>query len=72
MGQIVDYNLIEELEHGVYVSCLVRELSRELGLPDAAVYQFSLAGLLHDLGLFSVNRHIKIFFLIKINVYSKF
>ena len=50
MGQIVDYNLTEEIEHGVYVSCLVRELSRELGLPEDIVYQFSLAGLLHDLG----------------------
>ncbi len=50
MGQIVDYNLTEEIEHGVYVSCLVKELSRELGLPEDIVYQFSLAGLLHDLG----------------------
>lgn len=50
MGQIVDYNLTEEIEHGVYVSCLVGELSRELGLPEDIVYQFSLAGLLHDLG----------------------
>ncbi len=50
MGQIVDYNLTEEIEHGVYVSCLVRELSRELGLPEDVVYQYSLAGLLHDLG----------------------
>ncbi|MBP3877190.1 MAG: HD domain-containing protein [Lachnospiraceae bacterium] len=58
MGQIVDYNLIEELEHGVYVSCLVRELSRELGLPDAAVYQFSLAGLLHDLGKLQLTNYL--------------
>ncbi len=50
MGQIVDYNLTEELEHGVYVSCLVRELCRELALPEVASYQLSLAGFLHDIG----------------------
>lgn len=50
MGQIVDYNLTEELEHGVYVSCLVRELTLELGIEDQAAYQFRLAGLVHDIG----------------------
>ena len=50
MGRIVDYNLTEELEHGIYVSCLVRDLSRELGLEERVVYQFKLAGLLHDIG----------------------
>lgn len=50
MGQIVDYNLTEELEHGVYVSCLVRELCRELALPDGASYELTRAGLLHDIG----------------------
>ena len=50
MGKIVDYNLSEELEHGVYVSCLVRELSRELALEEPVVYELTLAALLHDIG----------------------
>ena len=50
MGQIVDYNLTEELEHGVYVSSLVRDLSRELGLDDPIIREFQIAGLLHDIG----------------------
>ncbi len=50
MGVIVNYNLTEELSHGIYVSCLVRDLSRELGLEERVVYQFKLAGLLHDIG----------------------
>lgn len=50
MGKIVDYNLTEELEHGVYVSCLVRELTKELELEEEAAYQLTLAGLLHDIG----------------------
>lgn len=58
MGQIVDYNLTEELEHGVYVSCLVRELSKELGLADGIVYQFKLAGLLHDLGKLQLTNYL--------------
>lgn len=50
MGKIVDYNLTEELEHGVYVSCLVRELTKELELEEEAAYQLTLAGLVHDIG----------------------
>lgn len=50
MGKIVDYNLTEELEHGVYVSCLVRDLTKELEMDETAAYQLTLAGLLHDIG----------------------
>ena len=50
MGKIVDYNLTEELEHGIYVSCLVRELGRELVLNEQAVYQMQIAGMFHDIG----------------------
>lgn len=48
--QIVKYNLIKEMEHGTYVSCLARDLAKELGLSDAAVSEIALAGLLHDIG----------------------
>ena len=50
MGKIVDYNLTEELEHGIFVSCLVRDLARELNLDEPVVYRLTLAGLLHDIG----------------------
>ncbi len=50
MGRIVDYNLTEELEHGIFVSCLVRDLARELNLDEPVVYRLTLAGLLHDIG----------------------
>ncbi len=50
MGKIVDYNVVGELEHGVYVSCLVRELCRELHIAAPIADQFRLAGLLHDIG----------------------
>lgn len=58
MGKIVDYNLTEELEHGVYVSCLVRELTKELELEEEASYQLTLAGLLHDIGKLKLANYI--------------
>lgn len=52
---IVDYNLKEELEHGIYVSRLARATASEMGLDDNRVYEIALAGLLHDVGKLSVN-----------------
>ena len=34
MGKIVDYNLTEEIAHGIYVSRLAREVARELNMPE--------------------------------------
>ena len=50
MGRIVDYNLTEELEHGVYVSLLTGEVAKELGLSGQVVYDLKTAALLHDIG----------------------
>ena len=50
MGRIVDYNLTEELAHGIYVSCLAREVAKELDLDGDVQQSISLAGLLHDIG----------------------
>ena len=50
MGRIVDYNLTEELEHGVYVSLLTGEVAMELGLSGPVVYDLKTAALLHDIG----------------------
>ncbi len=58
MGEIVNYNLTEELAHGIYVSALVRDLSREIGLSEPAVYEFTLAGLLHDIGKLQLANYI--------------
>ena len=50
MGKIVDYNLTEEIAHGIYVSRLAREVARELSMPEEAEERIALAGLLHDIG----------------------
>lgn len=58
MGRIVDYNLTEELEHGIYVSCLVRDLARELALDENIVYQMQIAGMLHDIGKLKLTNYL--------------
>jgi putative nucleotidyltransferase with HDIG domain len=50
MGRIVDYNLTEELAHGTYVSCLARDVAKELDLDGDVQQSIALAGLLHDIG----------------------
>ncbi len=58
MGRIVDYNLTEELAHGTYVSCLARELARELGKSEEEQYELTLAGLVHDIGKLRLTSYI--------------
>jgi putative nucleotidyltransferase with HDIG domain len=58
-GRIVDYNLKEELEHGIYVSCLARDLAKEMQLSEKKQYDISLAGFLHDIGKLEVAEHMK-------------
>ena len=50
MGKIVDYNLTEEIAHGIYVSRLAREVARELNMPKEEEDRIAIAGLLHDIG----------------------
>ena len=50
MGKIVDYNLTEEIAHGIYVSRLAREVARELNMPKEEEERAAKAGLLHDIG----------------------
>ena len=50
MGKIVDYNLTEEISHGIYVSRLARDVTRALGHDEEMQYDMALAGMLHDIG----------------------
>ncbi len=58
MGRIVDYNMTEELAHGTYVSCLARELARELGKSTEEQDRLALAGLVHDIGKLKLANYI--------------
>lgn len=54
-GKILDYNLADELNHGVYVSNMAYQVAKELGLPEEECYEIAVAGLLHDIGKLKLN-----------------
>lgn len=56
--QILDYNLKEEIEHGVYVSRLAGETAREMGLDEEMQNNVRIAGLLHDIGKLQLTGYI--------------
>ncbi len=58
MGKIVDYNLTEEISHGIYVSRLARDVARALGHDEKMQYDMALAGLLHDIGKLRLTNYI--------------
>ena len=58
-GRIVDYNIREELEHGIYVSKLARATAHDMHLSQAMVYNIALAGLLHDIGKLKLEEEMK-------------
>ena len=58
MGKIVDYNLTEEISHGVYVSRLARHVTKSLGYDEEMQYDMALAGLLHDIGKLRLTNYI--------------
>ncbi len=54
-GRILDYNLADELNHGMYVSNMVYRVSKELGLPEEECYEYAVAGMMHDIGKLQLN-----------------
>lgn len=54
-GRILDYNLADELNHGMYVSNMVYCVGKELGLPEEECYAYAVAGMLHDIGKLQLN-----------------
>ena len=58
MGKIVDYNLTEEISHGIYVSRLARDVTRALGHDEKMQYDRALAGMLHDIGKLRLTNYI--------------
>ena len=58
MGKIVDYNLTEEISHGIYVSRLARDVTRALGHDEKMQYDMALAGMLHDIGKLRLTNYI--------------
>ena len=49
-GKILDYNMADEMNHGIYVSNMAYLVARVMELPEDYCYQVAVAGLLHDIG----------------------
>lgn len=47
---MLQYTLTEQLTHGMAVSNLAYEVSREAGLPEELCRELAIAGILHDIG----------------------
>ncbi|MCI5699825.1 MAG: HD domain-containing protein [Lachnospiraceae bacterium] len=54
-GHILDYNLEDELNHGIYVSNMAFLVAKELGLPQWEQKELAIAGVVHDIGKLKLN-----------------
>ena len=54
-GKILDYNMEDEMNHGIYVSNMVYLVAKELRLPEEQCYELAVAGMLHDIGKLRLN-----------------
>ena len=58
-GHLLDYTLLEQLDHGLLVSHLASHLGRRLGCSEEEVQALALAGILHDIGKIRLSRYVE-------------
>ena len=58
-GHLLDYTLLEQLDHGLLVSHLASHLGRRLGCSDEEIQSLALAGILHDIGKIRLSRYVE-------------
>ena len=56
--RLVDFDLSEELNHGIVVSNLAYAVAAELGQDEEFCYQMAIAGMLHDIGKLKLTDYI--------------
>lgn len=56
---MLDYSLLQQLEHGMLVASLAVSLAKKLGCGKAFVQEVGLAGLVHDIGKTRLNRYVE-------------
>ena len=56
--RLLDFDLSEELNHGIVVSNLAYAVAAELGQDEEFCYQMAIAGMLHDIGKLKLTGYI--------------
>lgn len=56
--RLLDFDLSEELNHGIAVSNLAYAVAAELGQDEEFCYQMAIAGMLHDIGKLKLTSYI--------------
>ena len=56
--RLLDFDLSEELNHGIAVSNLAYAVAAELGQDEEFCYQMAIAGMLHDIGKLKLTDYI--------------
>ena len=56
--RLLDFDLSEELNHGIAVSNLAYAVAAELGQDEEFCYQMAIAGMLHDIGKLKLTEYI--------------
>ena len=56
--RLLDFDLSEELNHGIAVSNLADAVAAELGQDEEFCYQMAIAGMLHDIGMLKLTGYI--------------
>ena len=56
--RLLDFDLSEELNHGIAVSNLAYAVAKELGQEEEFCYQLAIAGMLHDIGKLKLTGYI--------------
>ncbi len=58
-GHLLEYTLLEQLDHGLAVSRYAASLARRLGCGEEFVQELTLAGVLHDIGKIRLSRYVE-------------
>ncbi len=58
-GHLLDYTLLEQIDHGLTVSRFAMELARALGCDTEFTETIGLAGMVHDIGKIRLGRYVE-------------
>ena len=56
--RIIQFSLDKELQHGMIVSILAREIAKKLELSEKQCYDLAVAGFMHDVGKLELAKYV--------------